>query len=154
MVLFREMVSTSPKSLKLFLILSFNASSISLVFNKFIRARDKDLPCISCGRVKVEWTRGGEWDCGHYRSRGAMMELRFEELNAHKQCKSCNGGSAKYAKKGYTVGKEYTERLTARIGEDKVAWLNGPHEPKKYTIEELKELKKLYQGKLKSITRG
>jgi len=120
-------------------------------FNRYIRLRDGELPCISCGRVKVEWTRGGEWDCGHYKSRGAFPELRFEELNAHKQCKSCNGGSAKFAKKGHTVGQDYEDNLIKKIGPENVEWLNGPHEPKKYTIEDLKELKKTYQDKIKAI---
>lgn len=120
-------------------------------FNKFIRLRDADKPCISCGRVHVEWTTGGAWDCGHFLSRGAYPELRFEELNAHKQCKSCNGGSAKYAKKGRTVAKEYEARLIERIGQDKVDWLNGPHQPKHYTVDDLKEIKARYTAMAKEL---
>lgn len=120
-------------------------------FNKFIRLRDADKPCISCGRVDVEWTRGGAWDCGHFLGRGAYPELRFEELNAHKQCKSCNGGSAKYARKGRTVANEYEARLIERIGQDKVDWLKGPHEPKHYTVDDLKAIKQTYQAKCKEL---
>ena len=120
-------------------------------FNKFIRLRDAGQPCISCGRVEVEWTRGGAWDCGHFLGRGAYPELRFEELNAHKQCKSCNGGSAKYAKKGRTVSKEYQARLIERVGQDKVDWLKGPHEPKHYTIDDLKAVKSHYTALAKDL---
>lgn len=126
-------------------------------FNAFIRARDKDLVCISCERNNDEvagsdsWKVGGAWDCGHYLTRGAFPELRFEELNAHKQCKSCNGGSDKYAKKTQLVKDGYRVNLIDKIGLDKVEWLEGPHEPKKYTCSELKEIELLYRQKFKEL---
>lgn len=88
-------------------------------FNKVRRLEDKDEPCISCGRYDHEidgsWM-GGKWDCGHYLSVGSHPELRFEPLNAHKQCKSCNGGSGKYTRKGHTVAQDYRENLIKKIG--------------------------------------
>lgn len=120
-------------------------------FNRFIRLRDRDLPCISCDRSVVEYTRGGSWDCGHYRSVGAMPQLRFEELNAHKQCKSCNGGSSKYARKGETVRTEYRIRLVGRIGADKVSWLDGPHPEKRYRVDDFKEIYRTYKKKADDI---
>ncbi len=62
-------------------------------FNAYIRARDAGLPCISCGETNPPDLHGGQWDCGHFKTVGAYPELRFEERNAHKQCKSCNAGS-------------------------------------------------------------
>lgn len=120
-------------------------------FNKFIRLRDANLPCVSCGRTDVEWTVGGAWDCGHYLGVGAYPELRFEELNAHKQCKSCNGGSGKYVKKKKSVDDKYKAELIKRIGIDKVEWLEGPHEPKKYSIDDLKEIKAKYSRLIKEM---
>lgn len=121
-------------------------------FNKFIRLRDADEPCISCGKTDVQWTVGGAWDCGHYLGVGAYPELRFEELNAHKQCKSCNGGSGKFAKKSKTVSQAYTDRLTVKIGADKVDWLNGPHEATHLSIDDFKEIIVEYKRKLKELT--
>lgn len=126
-------------------------------FNLYIRLRDKNDPCISCERTEQEilpvegWLRGGIWDAGHYLSRGAYPELRFEELNCHKQCKKCNGGSGKYAKKSRSVTAGYREGLTKKIGCDKVEWLEGPHEIKKYTISELIEIKEKYKQKIKEL---
>jgi len=122
-------------------------------FNKYIRLRDRDEPCISCGRenIAVEPLTGGKWDCGHFLTIGAHPELRFEESNAYKQCKSCNGGSGKHTRKNYTVGKEYEERLIKKIGQDKVDWLKGPHKPKNYTIEDIKEIKAEYVKKAKEL---
>ena len=126
-------------------------------FNAFIRARDKGLDCISCKRTNEQvgdtdgWKVGGAWDCGHYLTRGAFPELKFEELNAHKQCKSCNGGSDKYAKKTQLVKDGYRKNLIEKIGIDNVNWLEGPHEPKKYTCAELKEIELLYKQKKKDL---
>lgn len=108
-------------------------------FNRFIRARDYDKPCISCGVTGTtkEALTGGYWDCGHYRSVGACPELRFEELNAHRQCKRCNSQLS-----GNVV--EYRIRLIVRIGAAKVAWLEEEHPAKKYSIEDLKQIKKHY----------
>lgn len=117
-------------------------------FNKFIRLRDIEEPCISCGRHDHEIEdifTGGKWDCGHFLSRGAFPELRFEELNAHKQCKSCNGGSGQFTQKNHTVTQDYEIRLIKKIGQEKVDWLKGPHKPKNYTIEDVKEIKAYYK---------
>jgi hypothetical protein len=124
---------------------------VQTLYNKFIRARDADKPCISCGREEVEQTVGGKWDCGHYLSVGSHPELRFEELNAAKQCKSCNGGSGRYAKKNHTVSASYRVELINRIGIDRVEWLEGTHEPKHYSIDDLKALKYEYKLKLKAL---
>jgi len=121
------------------------------VFNKYIRLRDKNEPCISCGRNEVEYVFGGAWDCGHYRSCGAQHQLRFNPLNAHKQCKVCNGGSAKYAKKGETVGKSYRINLIEKIGFKNVEWLEKEHPIKNWTIDELKEIYEEYRLKVKEL---
>jgi hypothetical protein len=120
-------------------------------FAKFIRLRDEFLPCISCHREHVEWTRGGSWDCGHFRSKGAAPELRYDEANAHKQCKRCNGGSNHYARTRQVTSVEYRERLIARIGLAEVERLEGPHEPKRYRVEELIGIRDTYRAKAKHL---
>ena len=112
------------------------------VFNAFIRERDKNEPCISCGRHHQ-----GQYHAGHYRSVGACPELRFCELNVHKQCSACNNH-----KSGNIV--EYRINLVKKNGVEKVEWLEGYHEPKKYTIEQIKEIRAKYQLKLKELKRG
>jgi hypothetical protein len=124
-------------------------------FNAFIRKRDELLPCISCERVTSNddsFKIGGAWDCGHFLTRGAFPELRFEELNAHKQCKTCNGGSNKYARKTHLVATDYRINLIEKIGPDKVEWLEGPHKAKKYTCSDLKAIELKYKEKLKLIS--
>jgi hypothetical protein len=117
-------------------------------FNSFIRARDAHLPCICCGEwgKDEQWKPGGQYDAGHYLSVGSHPELRFDEANCHKQLKSCNAGEGKYAHKRRTVGEEYRLRLIEKIGVSEVERLEGPHEPKKYTIDDLKEIKAKYRA--------
>ena len=124
-----------------------------VAFNKFIRLRDDLLPCICCNEwgKDEDWLVGGKWDAGHFLSRGAFPELRFEELNCHKQLKSCNAGSSKYARKGRTVAANYRTNLINKIGLDKVEWLESYHEEKKYTIDDLKQIITVYKAKLAEL---
>lgn len=110
-------------------------------FNRWVRLRDADRPCISCGT-----TTAGKWDAGHYRSVGSNPALRFEPLNNHKQCVPCN-----QHKSGNAI--EYRIGLVARIGREAVEWLEGPHEPKHYTIEDLREIKRMYAAKAKELVK-
>ncbi len=120
-------------------------------FNAVIRKRDEMLPCISCNEFVMVDMPYGRYDCGHYKTIGGFPELRFEELNAHKQCKKCNGGAGNFTKKDTSVSKEYRINLIKKIGLEKVEWLEGPHEPKKYSCEELKAIELHYKQKLKEM---
>ena len=133
---------------------SFQLKKTQDIFNKYVRLRDNGLPCISCARTdeEIDYSGvGGKWDCGHYKTRGAYPELRFDERNAHRQCKKCNGGSGKYSRAGRSVKEGYDIGLLERVGQEVFDWLNGPHEPKKYTLEDLKELQVLYKHKIKEL---
>ena len=108
-------------------------------FNAWIRQRDANEPCISCGRHHQ-----GQYHAGHYRSVGSNPALRFEPLNVHKQCAPCNNH-----KSGNLV--EYRIRLLKKIGSEKLDWLEGPHEPKKYTVEEFMQIKTYYTVERKKL---
>ena len=53
-----------------------------IIFNRFIRERDKGKGCISCGAEVTE--------AGHYYSQGHHSALRFNEVNCNGQCSRCN----------------------------------------------------------------
>jgi hypothetical protein len=114
-------------------------------FNIYIRTRDADKPCISCGRFNIPEQIGGSWDCGHFLGVGARPDLRFDEANAHKQCKTCNGGAGQYARKNHTVSQSYRINLIERIGLAEVERLEGPGEAKHYTADDLNQLKIKYK---------
>ncbi|TWD52532.1 recombination protein NinG [Pseudomonas sp. SJZ131] len=108
-------------------------------FNAWVRERDAELPCISCGRHHQ-----GKYDAGHYRTVGSNPALRFEPLNCHRQCSPCNTQLS-----GNIVN--YRIALVKRIGAEQVDWLEGPHEPKKYTVDELKAMTANYRAKTREL---
>ena len=102
-------------------------------FNRFIRLRDEPDVCISCGRHHA-----GQYHAGHYKTVGANPELRFNELNCHKQCAPCNNHLS-----GNIVN--YRVRLIDKIGQDDVGFIEGPHKPKNYIIKDLERIKLKYK---------
>jgi hypothetical protein len=111
---------------------------LQVVFNQWIRLRDKGLNCISCNKpAKKE-------NAGHYRSVGSCPELRFEPLNVHLQCEYCNT---------YQHGNliPYRQNLIKKIGISSVEWLESNHEPKHYNKVELIGMKVQYKQRIKDM---
>lgn len=107
--------------------------------NKYVRLRDHGKPCISCGSLPAQ-KLGGTMDAGHYRSRGAAGHLRFNLLNIHAQCVKCN-----LYKSGNAV--DYRLNLIEKIGLDKVEGLENDNTSRKFTIEYLRRIKKIFNKK-------
>lgn len=113
------------------------------VFQKWIRHRDKDLPCISCGR-----TNAISWDGGHYFDAGSYSGLIFHEDNVHKQCSRPCNKDLHGNKANYRIG------LVNKIGEGRVRWLEENKDSLrvyKFTKEELINIKKEYSQRLKDL---
>jgi hypothetical protein len=62
---------------------SLSKKKADTYFAQFIRLRDKDKPCITCGQFK------SDKDCGHFISR-RFDSTRYDEKNANGQCLTCN----------------------------------------------------------------
>lgn len=111
-------------------------------FQKWIRLRDKDKPCISCGNPSQEDRAGG-----HFYSAGMHSGLMFNSFNCHSQCNTyCNK---------FLSGNllEYRKGLINRFGEDFIQGLDQlaiEFRNYKYTKIELKEIKKMYDTKIKN----
>lgn len=118
------------------------AKEAQTAFNRWVRLRDADKPCISCGRHHT-----GQYHAGHYMSRGARPELAYEPLNCHKQCSPCNthlsGNLALYRK-----------NLVDLIGQSQVEWLEGPHEPKHFSVDDLKAIKAKYMALARELEKA
>lgn len=114
-------------------------------FNAWVRARDEKQPCISCRKPPGDMNElhAGR-DAGHWRSTGSAPHLRFHEDNCHAQCVKCNQW-----KSGNAV--EYRIGLIARIGMARVESLESNNNVKKWTREELIELKETYRRKLREL---
>ena len=117
--------------------------------NAFVRERDKDLPCISCGSGDSRYALGGGiyktvWQAGHYLAVGSHPELRFNPKNIHKQCIECNMHKA-----GNQI--KFRQGLIARFSVDYVDYLEMKHPALHLTIDEIIELKKFYVSELKKL---
>lgn len=102
-------------------------------FNKWIRNRDKDLGCISCGAEVTE--------AGHYFSQGHYSSLRFNNINTNGQCTRCNR---------FLHGNliNYRKGLIKRYGHAKVERLElnaDLRKVKKWSRPELEQVIKVYQ---------
>lgn len=107
--------------------------------NAFVRARDSNLPCVSCGT-----TSAAQWDAGHYRTTAAAPQFRFDPRQIHKQCSVCN-----QHKSGNIV--PYRVELIKRIGIEAVEAIENNHERRSYTVEELKGIRDYYRLELKRL---
>jgi len=144
----REKAARTRKSVTRQMRKDFNASDRSYQlkkaqesFNGYIRERDKGMGCISCGTTDESL----RYDAGHYRTTGAHPELRFAEDNCHRQCHyNCN-----INRSGNIT--DYRIGLVRRIGSERVEWLERDHPAKKYTLDEIIEIKLKYRKKLKEL---
>jgi hypothetical protein len=102
------------------------------VFNRWIRRRDADKGCISCG-AEID-------HAGHYLSAGHHGHLRFNEMNVNGQCLRCNN---------FLHGNliNYRIGLVKRYGEEKVQYLEScAHGVKKWTRIELLSIIAYYKN--------
>lgn len=100
--------------------------------HKYIRERDKDLPCIS------ENIYTNDKEAGHYYSKNQYEGLRFDYDNIHGQ--SVQGNRFKEGNL-----EAYRINLTARIGKERVDELDKKAaywkaNPKRWEVEELKTI--------------
>ena len=129
----KEAIKTIPQLIK----------EVQVVFNRYIRWRDRERDCISCGAPPPDLgTLHAGRDAGHWRSTGSAAHLRFTEDNCHAQCVKCNQWGA-----GRAV--EYRIGLLGRIGEARVLALETNNDIRKWSKEELRELKAYYAKRLR-----
>ena len=108
-------------------------------WNRYVRARDAGFPCASCGAMPSQKI-GGTIDCSHYRSVGSSPHMRFHLHNAAAACVRCNRDLS-----GNVV--ELRKGLIERIGEEKVLAVEADQSVRKYTIDYLVRLKKVFSKK-------
>ncbi len=107
------------------------------VFNKYIRDRDSSggyFVCIACGNEHPV----SKMNAGHYVPVKNSSLLRFNELNVHGECVTCN-----LFDQFHLVG--YRKRLIDKIGLDAVSWLESQARvSNKWTRYEIEEIINMY----------
>ncbi len=119
------------------------------VFNTFIRLRDAQLPCVSCGGKLIPNPKySAQYDASHYYNANNHWNLRFNEDNVNSSCVRCNRELS-----GNLI--EYRKRLIERIGIHRVEALDeNCHLIRKFTRLELRELTEYYKEKVKKIKKN
>jgi hypothetical protein len=105
-------------------------------FQRYIRKRDAELPCISCGTEQTDL-----WDGGHFKKAELYSGVIFDEMNCHKQCRKCNrflGGNELNFREGLIAryGEAYVLEIEQRAAKLRVY---------KYTKDQLKEIREKYR---------
>jgi hypothetical protein len=110
-----------------------------LVFNKYIRERDKNELCISCKNAPKKINAGHFWNANNH------WNVRFDEDNVHVQCEKCNSFLS-----GNLI--EYRQNLLMKIGAERFSQLEARARViRKFTKDELKEIIKTYKQKIKEL---
>ena len=123
--------------------LSDYLKELQVVFNRYIRLRDANLPCICCNKPY-----DGNFHASHYFSVGHFPHLRFNELNVHGGCVECN-----VHKHGNTA--EYSISLPNRIGIEKYEELLSERKNnRKFNRNEVEELIIIYKQKIKELSKN
>ncbi len=108
--------------------------------HRYIRLRDKGLPCICCNRPLNHHI-----NAGHYLESGNNPRIRYDEDNIHNQSIYCNqykGGNS----------DDYRGNLIKKIGIKKVERLESlKGGTMKRTCEDYLEIEQYYKAKLKVL---
>ncbi|MGU9821115.1 recombination protein NinG [Pseudomonas sp. LF090] len=118
-----------------------HAKEAQAVINRYVRLRDAHLGCISCDKP-ASW--GGQWHCSHFRSVGSAAHLRFNLWNMNKSCSQCNA----HLSGNIMV---YRPRLVAKVGQEKVDWLECNQDLVRHDIPYLKRLKAVFAKKVRRV---
>lgn len=106
----------------------------------YIKERDRGQGCICCGKPL-----GEVFHAGHNYTSSQHPFIRYHEDNIHGQRVDCN-----YFKGGDSG--QYRENLIAKIGLERVEWLDeNKSKPIKRTAEDYKEIEAYYKDKLKKL---
>lgn len=110
-----------------------------VAFNAYIRCRDKDQPCIVCGTH-----HNAQYQAGHFYTRGARADLRFNEHNCFKQCARTNRYTS------VDTAEKFRKNVIARIGQEEFDKLSivGRSD---WSDEEINEIERTYKAKLKEL---
>lgn len=112
--------------------------------HKYIRERDRNKPCISCGIPFLE-----DFQAGHFYKAELFSNLKFDEKNISGQCRLCN-----LRKEGNESG--YRSGIIQRYGLDHLNYLDEKAKAYKkndyhWDRVELEEIRKYYQEKIKEL---
>lgn len=121
--------------------------------NRLIRLLDQGKTCPTCDKPLID----GQYDAGHVRTRAACPELALDTRAIFGQCRSCNGSGTlrkRTRKTQESVSDAYKQWILREKGQEYHDWLYGPHELKRYTIDQLKAMRKEFAAESRRLEKG
>lgn len=107
----------------------------------YVRERDYDQPCISCGRPN---DGNHQRHASHYRTVKAAKQISLNLWNINASCAQCNVSDSGNIL-NYRIG------LIDKIGRDKVTWLETNSELAGFSIEYLQRVKRIFNRKARVL---
>jgi len=123
-----------------------------VVTHDLVKLLDKDQPCIVCNTH--ECGQRTEWDAGHYLTKAAHPELKFDPRNIFKQCSGTNTASTGRSSAEASIRQKFDAGIIARYGMDHLMWLKGYHPPVKHTCQELAAMRAEMAEDCKRLKKG
>jgi len=119
---------------------------------QWFRQRGMEPECISCGKTRMDWC------CGHFKTRGAQSNLRYDRMNTFLQCnKACNESLSGNIE-GTKTSRGYKQGLVERFGEAEaqriIDYCESNTSPVKWGWQELEALRKQWSQRIRDIESG
>lgn len=119
---------------------------------QWFRQRGAEPECISCGRICMDWC------CGHFKTRGAQSNLRYDRMNTFLQCnKACNESLSGNIE-GTKTSRGYKQGLVERFGEEEaqriIDYCESNTVPVQWEWRELEALRKEWNQRIRNMERG
>lgn len=117
----------------------------------WFKERGREPECISCGKP----LGGDQWCCGHFKTRGAHPELRYDPLNTFLQhnhrCNMNLSGDIEGTKttRGYKSG--LIERFGEIDGHSIINYCECKRPARKWTWQELEEMRKSFNKRIREL---
>lgn len=94
-------------------------TKLQTLVNQYVRYRDREEPCCTCGNINPNI----KYDAGHFHTKKARPDIRFELTNIHKQCSlNCNVH-------GSGMRNEYEKFIAEKYGSEHVGYLKEVKRP-------------------------
>lgn len=119
---------------------------------EWFRERGMEPECISCGKTHMDWC------CGHFKTRGAQSNLRYDRMNTYLQCnKACNESLSGNIE-GDKNSRGYKRGLVERFGEEEarriIDYCESNTAPANWDWQELEALRKQWNQRIRELERG
>ena len=119
---------------------------------QWFRDRGLEPECISCGKTHMDWC------CGHFKTRGAQSNLRYDRRNTFLQCNKYCNESLSANIEGTKTTRGYKQGLVDRFGEAEAQRIIDHCEtstaPVKWDWQELEALRKQWSQRIRDLESG